>query len=417
MKKILFLALIIAIVSCNRNLEPTCVITSPANEAVFLMDDTITISVNAEDIDGEIIDVILYIDDYSIATLNSSPYNYAFLPEDYMPGIYKITAVATDNDGAQVEDTISFQIGAIPSVETENASIVRLCSAIVGGNVTNPGSEEIIETGIYIDTLPDPELSGTKIVIGNSSGEFLDTIADLEFSTIYYVKAYAANIRGEGIGNEVTFTTLPGVKDIEGNIYAIVEIGEQWWMKENLKTTTYNDGAPITNITDQTEWEGLISEAYCWYNNDEDTYGSTYGAFYNGFAANSSKICPKGWHVPSDDDWMNLELFMGMSATDVLTTGYRGTDEGGKLKETGNQHWEAPNEGATDAYGFTALPGGNRVEDSRSFEGEGLTGWFWTSTYSTSNETYRRLVRETEARISRSLSPNQRGMSIRCIKD
>ncbi|MBI5010148.1 MAG: fibrobacter succinogenes major paralogous domain-containing protein, partial [Bacteroidia bacterium] len=137
------------------------------------------------------------------------------------------------------------------------------------------------------------------------------------------------------------------VSDIDGNVYQTVTIGTQVWMKENLKTTKLNDGIALPNVIDNAAWAALTTTGYCWYNNDATTYKSTYGALYNWYAVNTGKLCPIGWHVPSDDEWTLLTTFRG---------GY--SVAGGKLKETGTLHWTSPNTGATNETGFTALPGG-----------------------------------------------------------
>ena len=137
------------------------------------------------------------------------------------------------------------------------------------------------------------------------------------------------------------------VKDIDGNIYHTVTIGNQVWMVENLKTTRYNDGTAIPNVTDSSVWSKLSTPAYCWYNNDASSYKATYGALYNWYAVNVQKLCPKGWHVASNAEFYALNSFLD--------------GECGKLKEAGTIHWYSPNKGATNETGFTALPGGGHV--------------------------------------------------------
>ena len=159
------------------------------------------------------------------------------------------------------------------------------------------------------------------------------------------------------------------VTDIDGNVYNTVTIGTQTWMVENLRVTHYNDGTPIQLITDADEWVELPRPAYCWYDNDSSKYSVPYGALYNWYAVNTGKLCPSGWHVPSKEEWQTLVDFIG------------GTSEaGGKLKEIGFDHWETPNEGATNAYGFYALPSGNRSYSNGQYNQLGETGDWWTST-------------------------------------
>jgi len=96
--------------------------------------------------------------------------------------------------------------------------------------------------------------------------------------------------------------------DIDGNVYHTVIIGTQIWMVENLKTTKYNDGTSIANVTDNVEWIGLTSPAYCWYNN-YTSYKTQFGALYNWYAVNTGKLAPTGWHVPSHAEWTTLTNF------------------------------------------------------------------------------------------------------------
>ena len=157
------------------------------------------------------------------------------------------------------------------------------------------------------------------------------------------------------------------VTDIDGNVYHTVKIGAQTWMVENLRTTRYNDGTAIPLVTGNTAWGSLTTPGYCWYNNDQATYGSTYGALYNWYAVNRGKLCPTGWHVATDAEWTQLTDYLG----GVWVAG-------GKMKEAGLSHWESPNEGATNSSGFTALPGGHRIS-AGSFYLLALHALFWSS--------------------------------------
>ena len=161
--------------------------------------------------------------------------------------------------------------------------------------------------------------------------------------------------------------------DADGNYYDIVEIGSQVWMAENLKTTTLNDGTAIAYPgTDNSAWESNVSGAYAWYDND-DANKSTYGAMYNQYAVNSDNLCPADWHVPSLNEWLTLMTFLGDgSEFDGRLVG------GGLLKEEGNAHWTPDNTGATDAFGFTALPGGIR-NVAGSYLQLGSFGHWWAS--------------------------------------
>ena len=163
-------------------------------------------------------------------------------------------------------------------------------------------------------------------------------------------------------------TPTGSVTDVEGNVYPTIVIGKQEWMVLNLKTTTYNDGTPIPNVTDAATWANLdLSGAYAWYDNDAVANEALYGALYNWYAVDTGKLCPAGWAMPSQDNWGALADALG---GDV--------GAGGPMKEPGTVHWQAPNAGATNLSGFTALPGGRRYIDG-SFDSKGQAALWWTS--------------------------------------
>jgi len=180
--------------------------------------------------------------------------------------------------------------------------------------------------------------------------------------------------------------------DADGNSYNTVKIGNQIWLKENLKTTKFNDGTPIPLITDSANWVSSKAPAYCWYNNDEEKYKPIYGALYNWYVVDSlsngdKNVCPVGSHVPSNTEWDILIIYAG------------GVEYAGiNLKETGTSHWEIPNQGATDNYNFTALPGGTNYKGE--FSDIGRYGIWWSSTISSIvNQSYYRVMsyRDTKA--------------------
>jgi uncharacterized protein (TIGR02145 family) len=157
------------------------------------------------------------------------------------------------------------------------------------------------------------------------------------------------------------------LSDADGNVYQAVTIGTQTWMAENLKTTKYNDG---TNIPAEIFWIQVHSPAYCWYDDDDVKYKDLYGALYNLYAVETEKICPTGWHVPSDDEWITLETY-------ITNDGVLGSERTA-LKATSG--WNRDNNG-TDNYGFTALPGGYRSNYDGSFSSVGDYAYWWSSTH------------------------------------
>ena len=203
------------------------------------------------------------------------------------------------------------------------------------------------------------------------------------------------------------------VTDIDGNVYNTVVIGNQEWMAENLKVTHYRNGDPIQHTTDYAEWAGLTTGSYCYPVNDFINV-DTYGNLYNGYTLfDNRNIAPEGWHVPTDQEWIELEMYLGMSYEEAHNILWRGTNEGGKLKEAGTTHWAPPNTGGTNESGFTALPGGYF-----SPYGEmGYIGYFWSSTESEYNRDWTRTIEHNSARIARLSVNKQAAHSIRCVRN
>lgn len=180
---------------------------------------------------------------------------------------------------------------------------------------------------------------------------------------------------------------------------------------------TYNDGTPITLVTEFEPWGNLSSEAYCWFNNDEMTFAHIYGALYNWWAVETGKLCPAGWYVPGEDDWKQLEISLGMNPEILDNLDWRGTNEGGKLKETGTTYWNEPNEGATNESGFSALPAGDR-DNLGGFHGERNKAEFWSSTQGISpSEAWHRKLFFDRADIFRDERSKGNAFSVRCIRD
>lgn len=194
------------------------------------------------------------------------------------------------------------------------------------------------------------------------------------------------------------------VQDLDGNTYQIIKISDQVWMAENLKTTILNDGTPITMVTGIAEWAALSTPGYCWYKNDT-AYKNVYGALYNAYAVNTSKLCPQGWHVSSNEDWSKLETFLG---GDKIA--------GGKLKNTGTLHWSEPNSGATNEVLFNALPGGSRYTNGLFLTIKNMGYWWSPGETNTFNNWYRSIYYRDIA-ISRNFIDSTNGFSVRCVKD
>lgn len=250
---------------------------------------------------------------------------------------------------------------------------------------------------------PSPKLKNWEAVTTmpyNAGDQILFTGTSGMYSTVVASKPNQNSI--------ITFNFMP-CTDADSKNYRVVQIGNQVWMAENLKTTRYNDGSPIPNETDNSAWQHLSTPAFAWLNNDSATYHKTYGVLYNGFAVGTGKLAPKGWHVPSDDEWDTLVTYLGGPGV-----------AGGKLKESGTAHWLSPNAGANNEVGFTALPGSEH--EGAGMPGFGLIGrsaWWWSSTQNGNNNNSAGFigVGSDYESIFKSNLIKSMGFSVRCIKD
>jgi uncharacterized protein (TIGR02145 family) len=204
------------------------------------------------------------------------------------------------------------------------------------------------------------------------------------------------------ITNLNPYLTYGIMSDQDGNSYATIVIGSQEWMAENLRTTTYFNGDTIPNIPLSSTW-GL--GAWEHYNND-NLYENPYGKLYNWFAVTDSrKLCPTGWHIPTDAEWTTLTNYLG------------GNIAGGKMKSTGTQYWTLPNVDATNASGFTGLPAGKKINTYLEI-GESALWWSSTPYYtSTINNGWYRSLSYSNGDIIRNHTTQHNGLSVRCIKD
>jgi uncharacterized protein (TIGR02145 family) len=275
---------------------------------------------------------------------------------------------------------------------------------------TNNGGRAI--TGYTVTSNP-----ATSPVTGTTSPI---NVTGLTNGTAYRFTVIATNDLGNSVASSVStavtaFTCGTGtISDIDRNSYNTVLIGTQCWTKENLKVTKYNDGSNIPEINSAGTWDNTIVTGARTVYNDLPANLSTYGYLYNWYAvADSRKLCPTGWHVPTDAEWTTLVTYLNT----VAPTG----SVGGKMKSTGDNTagtglWNSPNTGADNASRFTALPGGNRSSISGSFFSISSDAWIWSATEGGSDAFYRYLSTYS-GDVSRNYFSKSVGASVRCLRD
>jgi len=214
-----------------------------------------------------------------------------------------------------------------------------------------------------------------------------------------------------------SINALGQVTDIQGNTYNTIIVGQRLWMAENLATAQFANGDTINNIQDSPTWANLTTPAWCNYDNDSalDQY---HGKLYNWIAVDDSRgLCPTGWHIPTDDEWIEMEMYLGMDTVQAnLNNAWRGTDEGEQLKETFG--WNSSGSG-TNTSGFSALPSGRRNPNG-VYSDFGNEARFWTSTGALTTPfqvAYERGLYSIYTSVWRTYTDINGGMSIRCIQD
>ena len=352
---------------------------------------------------------------------------------------YYVRAYATNMAGTAygTQKTVIVAASELPVVETTSVTDVVISTATFSGIVTSDGGYALSAKGFCWGTSPNPTTDNSNTTNGIDLGSFTANIAGLTGGTTYYVRAYATNLAGTAYGAQLTFTTdsqgqacpgTPTVTDVDGNTYHTIKIGDQCWMKENLRTTKFPNGTSIALGNDTSS-----VTAYRYYPNNNSSNVSTYGYLYNWKAvmngqgsstANPSGrqgICPTGWHVPSHAEWQQLESFVNnqySSNTSTLNTYAKvlaatsewGTDA--SLNSTAPGHDQSTN----NATGFSAYPAGRFYVSYSNFSSRAS---FWSAS-STGNTYYY----EFDITKNSTIAYNQGGgftsqyaLSIRCVKN
>jgi uncharacterized protein (TIGR02145 family) len=328
---------------------------------------------------------------------------------------YYVRGYAINSVGTAYGNEVSFTTTTpihLATLSTTTVSSITETTSVSGGNITNDGGDTVTSRGVCWSTSSNPTPADNSSVNGSGTGSFTSNLSGLTGGTTYYVRGYAINSLGTAYGNEVSFTTRSssgvmygdGVTDANGNTYQSVIIGTQEWMTENLRTTKYSDGTAIPNVTSASQWVNLSTGAWCNYNNSSSK-DATYGKLYNWYAVNTSKLCPTGWHLPTDAEWTVL--------TDYLAAdGHNGT-QGTALKATSG--WYSDN--GTDDYGFLGLPGGLRNSNNGNFYNIGNDGYWWSSSQIYTYYAWSRNLDASNDNVYRSSYTKDYGFSVRCLRD
>jgi uncharacterized protein (TIGR02145 family) len=338
--------------------------------------------------------------------------------------LYYIRAYATNSVGTSYGNEITFTTlpnPVLPTVTTTAVSNIAQTTATGGGNVTADGYATVSARGVCWSTSSNPTTAGSYNSEGSGTGTFTSNLTGLTAGTLYYVRAYATNSVGTAYGNEISFTT--SISDIDGNLYKTIKIGSQVWMAENLRTIRYKDGTAIPLVTDGYVWRYSSSPAYCWYNNNEATYKTTYGALYNWYTVNTGNLCPTGWHAPTDAEFTTLENYLIANGFN-----YDGTTTDNKIAKAlaSTTLWASSAitgaVGNTDypdkrnASGFTALPGGYRYFDGVFYNVE-INGIFWSALEDDGWSARTRALFSNDGIVYIGDCEKVDGFSVRCIKD
>jgi uncharacterized protein (TIGR02145 family) len=369
-----------------------------------------------------------------------------------LPGILRIRFYSTGNEKVDIRIT-NLEGKGIRSesfTSVANETIVTITSGsrelmlvqVIGQGIQY--SDKLIgdDTGKEIEVCRLSGHSTAKQIIHSGSGDFSTNFIFTPGDTVrftVYKEGYYLNSITEQPQNDSSYTVFithpcPGIAsltDLDGNTYTTVQIGDQCWIRENLNAIHYSDGTALLDGTGIGSIIGDYTSPY-WFNyNDSAQNGEVYGKLYtwaavmhgmpgsNSVPSGVQGICPTGWHVPSDAEYIILEIFLGMShfeANQVME--WRGTDEGRKLKETGNLHWAKSNVVfplviGTNESGFSLLPGGQRANEG-FFYAIKRGGYLWTAT---NPPTAFRMLQHDQARIWRDYGLQNIGRSVRCVRD
>ncbi|MCD4735601.1 MAG: hypothetical protein K8R53_06125 [Bacteroidales bacterium] len=335
------------------------------------------------------------------------------------PQIYR--GVNYQTDAFSVRCLLSNQQPAAPANPLPNDGAVNVgADTTLSWTCSDPDGDALFYTIFFGENANPP------LVITNHPDTFYIP-GLLNYNTEYYWKIITVDAYGDSaVGPVWSFTTMDWscgepIGDIDGNIYKTIQIDTQCWMAEDLKTTTYKNGTPIPNVTDNNAWANLTTGAYVWFDNNID-WKEYYGAIYNWYAGiDPNGICPEGWHMPDDNEWSSLISFIGgwvsPHGNELKSCRQVNSPLGGGCNTNEHPRWNTYNSNyGTDDYGFSGLPAGFRYWDG-TFSGVGDYATWWTGTEQTSGNGYYRSLSASDAFITEGGINKTGGMTVRCLKD
>ncbi len=318
-----------------------------------------------------------------------------------------------------------------PTLETNEVTDITETSATLNGVISivseNCDVPNNTEQGFVYSTEIQPTLEDTQVNVNGTN--ISTTIEGLTPNTTYYVRAFLTNNLGDFYGDEVSFTTIDGIINCDGNPVPTIVYGTQEWTVENACHTTYRDGTPIPQVTDNEEWANLTTGAWCYYNNDPNK-----GVLYNWYAVAgihdndentpNKEFAPVGWHVPMDNEWNILKDYL-------ITNGYNydGTTNGNKIGKSmaSSSGWASNGYPYTpggqqinnNSSGFNAFPENGRTVDDFYSSGPdgGYNAIFWCLNPSDYTNGFLRGINSNSALLIDNIISKKYGLSARLVKD
>jgi len=316
----------------------------------------------------------------------------------------------------------------LPIVSIEGVAGIGLDSTVCIGTVVTDNGLSVTERDICWSSKRLPTIENDTVLVGSGIGNFTGLLKKLIAGHTYYVRAYAINEHGVSYSNTMQVTTeydptipnpvfngsscLCTVDDIDGNTYRATQIGNQYWMLENLRVTRYRNGDAIPFINDNETWTGLKTGAQGIYNNNAEANSvNKFGRFYNYYAVSDSRnLAPEGWHIPTDAEWLELENYLDS----IMTT----SDTKAKSLASASDWTESSVEGSigyidqatytllNNSSGFSALPSGITT----------FAAW-WSANQFDDGEAWFRSLNYNSSVVGRGHYEKRFGLSVRCVKD